>query len=172
MNGPGQATALAIFGGFALVAVVLWRGLEHIARVLELRQSAPPVTAAESQSASATAPLALVTRPSASAQETREQQEIRRNEQAQYAFIRQAPDYVRACWKPQPAPPGQQPDFGGAFELDVTFDATGTEVRRAVHTGGYAKPALVECVKATQLAPLKIPAPGEPFTVRVHMPIP
>jgi len=97
---------------------------------------------------------------------------VRRAEQAQFTFIRQAPDYARECWKPKPPVPGQPPDLGGAFELDLPFDASVRETSRVVRTGGYAKPALLECVRAAKLPRLQIPAPGEPFTAVVHMPIP
>lgn len=170
------ATPLAVLVGAGLIAGVLWQGLGRVAQVLNT-QPAPGVRVASAVAEQlvphlpAVPPLASAT-PSAASPEGGEARRNRIAEQVELALARQRSDYVRACWKPQAPAPGEPPDFGGAFEMQVQLAASGVETGRVVLSGGYARPALLACVRATKLAPLRIPAPGEAITVTVHMPVP
>jgi hypothetical protein len=166
-----------VLGGACLIAAVLWRGLDRIAQAVATQ--AP----ARTQVASAVTPIAvapalqaapsLATAAATSAvPESAEARHGRIEEQAEFAFTRQRPDYVRACWKPQPPKPGEAPDLGGAFDVEIKFDESGQETSRAVLSGAYARPPLLACVRATKLPPLRIAPPGEAVTVTVHMPVP
>jgi hypothetical protein len=117
-------------------------------------------------------PPSLATAATGAVPESAEARHGRIEEQAEFAFTQQRPDYVRACWKPQPPKPGEAPDLGGAFDVEIKFDASGQETNRVVLSGAYARPPLLACVRATKLPPLRIPAPGEAVTVTVHMPVP
>lgn len=159
------ATALAVLAGSGLIALVLSRGLEHIADSLKQAQRSDPVAALPASAAQPAAAPGLTA-------ETAEARHNRSQEQAQFALARQRPEYVGACWKPKTPAPGQPPDLGGAFELEITFNESGVETERKVLSGAYAQPPLLACVRATKVPPLKIEAPGTPVRVNVSMPIP
>jgi hypothetical protein len=158
-----------------LIAVVLSRGLDRIADALKEQPPRPAFSAPASTTASAPAPTTPATTGAAATVAAPESAEARQNriqEQAEFAFVRQHPDYVRACWKPHAPASGQAPDLGGVFDVELRFDASGLETSRVILSGAYAQPPLLACVKATKLPPLRIPPPGEAVTVTAHMPIP
>lgn len=171
------STAIAVLAGASIIAGVLWRGLDRIAEVLATQpppraQIASAVTSVVASPApQATASLATAAATGA-VPESAEARHTRIEEQAELAFTRQRPDYVHACWKPEPPKPGEVPDLGGAFDVEIKFDASGLETSRVVLSGAYARPPLLACVRATKLPPLRIPPPGEAVTVTVHMPVP
>ncbi|HWA70785.1 MAG TPA: hypothetical protein VG937_00550 [Polyangiaceae bacterium] len=164
--------------GAGLVAGVLWRGLDRVAQAMKTQSAvgvrvAPAAAGLTAASAQAAAPsIATAATVNAAVPESAEASRNRVSEQAEMALARQRPDYVRACWKPAPPVPGEPPDFGGAFEIEIKFDASGLETSRTVLSGAYARPLLLACVRAAKLAALRIPAPGEAVTVTVHMPVP
>lgn len=172
------ATPLAVLAGAGLLAGVLWRGLDRIAEALRTQapsgiRMAPGLAATATMPAGeATPPLATRAPATATAPESAEARQNRITEQAELVFTRQRPDYVRACWKPRPPAPGEAPDLGGAFDVEMKFDASGLETSRVVISGAYARPPLLACVRAIKLPPLRIPAPGDAITVTVHMPVP
>jgi hypothetical protein len=168
MNRSKLAMPAAILVGSGIIAWVLARGLDRIAEA-EAKRPVEPVRSVAAASPQASLSSAGNAAPMPLAVDESRQ---RAEEQAEFAFVRQQPDYVRACWKPAPAPSGGPPDLGGAFEFDVTFDASGAETARVMKTGGYAKPELSECVRGVKLPPLKIPPPGRALTVTTNIPIP
>jgi hypothetical protein len=158
----------AILIGSGLIAWVVARGLDRIAEAEAKR----PVEAVRSVAAASPQVSQIPASNGAPARPAVDESRQRAEEQAEFAFVRQQPDYVRACWKPAPAPSGSPPDVGGAFEFDVTFGANGVETGRVMKTGGYAKPELAECVRRLKLPALKIPPPGRALTVTTNFPIP
>jgi len=174
MTRSDLATAIAVLAGSGLIALVLSRGLDRVADALKQGQrSAPAVPVAGVPTSVVPAPLgAAAPAPTAAAPETPEARQNRIQEQAQFALARQRPDYVGACWKPPAPVPGQPPDLGGAFELEITFDEGGMETARTVLSGGYAHPPLLACVRATKVPRLRIDPPGAPIKVTVNMPVP
>lgn len=166
MNRSDLATPGAILLGSALIAWVLARGLDKIAQAEARRPDAVRSIAAASPAQSAQGAALPSPRPEL------DESRVRAEEQAEFAFVKQQPDYARACWKPAPVAAGGTPDLGGAFEFDLTFDAKGAETKRVMRTGGYAKPELADCVRKLKLPAISIPAPGREITVSVNFPIP
>lgn len=154
--------------GSGLIAWVLARGLDRIAAV-EAARADPPATAAHVAAAKPELPHSEQLRPASPAVD---ESRLRAEENAQFAIVPQRAEYVRACWKPAPAAPGVAPDFGGAFEFDVAFDADGRELSRTLRSSGTARAELTDCVRKLKLAALKIAPPGKALTVSVNVPVP
>jgi hypothetical protein len=163
-------TPVAVVAGAVLVAAAVWSGLGRIAEAIaEASRSAPPALVKREPAPSVPAPPAA--QPAANP-ETPDDWQNRLRDEAQIAFTKQREDYVRACWKPKPPAAGQAPDFGGGFELELRFDASGREIARKVSSAGTAGTELAECVRELRLPALRVPAPGREGSATVVMPIP
>ena len=166
------ANAASVLVGSTLIALALWRGLAEVAGAVSNAGAPRPAAVEGARSATVEAPKATARATTPNDPELAAQdRKIRLSEQALDALTAQQPEYVKACWKPKPPAPRQPADLGAMFQVSLSFGADGVEVKREVQTG-HGSRELLACVRRQKLAPLRIPALGNPVSLKVSMVIP